>query len=296
MSWLLFRIARDVLIVVGLSALLVSGAVFYTRSTPQTVDDARTPQHTKLEFEPLTFATSDGVELVGWFIPATTPGDSQPATIIGLHDFDLSKSQMLDWTYYLADTSNLVLFDFRGQGESSGTATYGKKEQQDLKAILAVLAERPDVDLNRLGVIGHGLGASVALLVAADEPRIKAVVADSPFDRLRKVYDGWFEKFSIAQAPMSWLAQQWSRGIYQTNPSKIAPVEAAASITQPVFLIAAEHDVDGAYQSSIAIRDQLDPARVTFWSEPGDYSQLFSVHRDAYKQKVHDFFDLNLAQ
>ena len=46
----------------------------------------------------------------------------------------------------------------------------------DLKAAVDFLAQRPDVDPQRIGVIGWCLGGGYALALAAEEPRIKATV------------------------------------------------------------------------------------------------------------------------
>jgi dienelactone hydrolase len=47
----------------------------------------------------------------------------------------------------------------------------------DAQLALDVLAARPDVDRNRIGCIGHSLGAKEALYLAAFDPRITAVVS-----------------------------------------------------------------------------------------------------------------------
>ena len=47
----------------------------------------------------------------------------------------------------------------------------------DAQLALDILAARPDVDRNRIGCIGHSLGAKEALYLAAFDPRIRAVVS-----------------------------------------------------------------------------------------------------------------------
>ena len=50
----------------------------------------------------------------------------------------------------------------------------------DVKFILDYLAQRGDVDMNRIGFFGEGTGATIAILAAAADPRIKAVDALDP--------------------------------------------------------------------------------------------------------------------
>ena len=78
-------------------------------------------------------------------------------------------------------------FDFRGSGESEGEFVdmTTSAEISDARQALDVLAQRPEVDPARLGVVGISLGGLVAASTAAREPRIKsailwAAVADLP--------------------------------------------------------------------------------------------------------------------
>jgi putative phosphoribosyl transferase len=73
------------------------------------------------------------------------------------------------------------LFDFTGHGESEGTADDSTLEQQvnDLVAALETLEGLDDVDHSRLGVVGASSGAAAAVLAAARDARIRALVLRS---------------------------------------------------------------------------------------------------------------------
>ncbi|QKG53609.1 alpha/beta hydrolase [Hymenobacter sp. BRD67] len=71
---------------------------------------------------------------------------------------------------YLTRRGIAVLrLDDRGTGQSGGSGDSATPIQRagDLQAALNYLRTRPEIDLMHLGVIGHGEGANVALLVAA---------------------------------------------------------------------------------------------------------------------------------
>ena len=79
----------------------------------------------------------------------------------------------------------LVLrLDDRGVGESQGDVarTALSIEVQDAEAAIAFLQKRPDVDPARIGIVGHGEGANVALMVAAKRNDLKALVLLAPSD------------------------------------------------------------------------------------------------------------------
>jgi len=79
----------------------------------------------------------------------------------------------------LADAGYAVLrYDKRGVGqsggrpESAGLADYA----DDLRAAVAYLAGRKDIDRRRIALVGHSEGGAVALLEAAKDRRVAAVV------------------------------------------------------------------------------------------------------------------------
>ncbi|RZK16034.1 MAG: alpha/beta hydrolase, partial [Hymenobacter sp.] len=63
----------------------------------------------------------------------------------------------------------VLRFDDRGVGQSEGrnSSTTPVQRAGDAQAALNYLRTRPEVDLLHLGLIGHGEGASIAMLVAA---------------------------------------------------------------------------------------------------------------------------------
>ncbi|MDO7885245.1 alpha/beta hydrolase family protein [Hymenobacter cheonanensis] len=63
----------------------------------------------------------------------------------------------------------VLRFDDRGVGQSGGINAAATPTQRagDVQAALNFLRTRPEADLLRLGLVGHGEGANVALLVAA---------------------------------------------------------------------------------------------------------------------------------
>ena len=71
-----------------------------------------------------------------------------------------------------------VRYDKRGHGQSGGraeSATLGD-HAEDAHAVVRWLANRRDVDRDRIAVLGHAEGAWTALLAAARERRIAAVI------------------------------------------------------------------------------------------------------------------------
>ncbi len=72
----------------------------------------------------------------------------------------------------------VLRMDDRGFGSSGGNAATATSADfaKDIQAGLAWLRTRPEIDRNRLGLIGHSEGGLIAPMVAKDEPSLKGIV------------------------------------------------------------------------------------------------------------------------
>jgi pimeloyl-ACP methyl ester carboxylesterase len=73
----------------------------------------------------------------------------------------------------------VVRYDKRGYGQSGGRSESSTLADQaeDVRAVVRWLNERKDVDPKRIAVVGHSEGAWVAMLAAAKERKLAAVVS-----------------------------------------------------------------------------------------------------------------------
>lgn len=86
------------------------------------------------------------------------------------------------------------VYDHRGFGidteDADGLVSPGR-QRVDLESAIDELADLPDVDSRRLALWGMDLSAGTALAVAADEPRVRAVVARFPVVDGGSLVPGW---------------------------------------------------------------------------------------------------------
>ncbi len=70
--------------------------------------------------------------------------------------------------------------DDRGVGESTGLSTLSHATTldfaDDVRAQIAYLRSRPDIDPDRIAIVGHSEGGIIAPLVAASDKRVRAIV------------------------------------------------------------------------------------------------------------------------
>ncbi|MCX6020751.1 MAG: alpha/beta fold hydrolase [Chloroflexi bacterium] len=247
-----------------------------------------------MAYEPVSFESSDGAVLRGWFIP----GRSR-ATVALAHGLWMDRQSMLPIATALHQRAgvSLLLFDFRSVGESGGDRiTFGYREQGDLAAAVDYLESRPDVDPQRIGAMGNSLGAAVTLLTAAARPDIAAVAADSPFTSVDSIIENSFQLLTgLPPFPLGLLAvgiSEWELGF---PPAEVAPLRAVGRISpRPLFLIHGLRDKLIPYSQSEALYDAAGAPK-ELWLVPGaDHVGARTTATAAYEQRVAAFFRRHL--
>jgi pimeloyl-ACP methyl ester carboxylesterase len=159
------------------------------------VNPVQTMTSPALAYEPVQ-VVSDGVKLAGVFTRPRGLAGRLPAVLFlsdsGKHDRDgvaptanlnLGTGRALD---HLCQATGFAVLrmDDRNTGESEGDIPQNSLSVQanDAANLLDFLKKRPDVDPQRLAIIGHGEGANVAIMVAAKRPDLKAAVLLAPSD------------------------------------------------------------------------------------------------------------------
>jgi alpha-beta hydrolase superfamily lysophospholipase len=187
--------------------------------------------------------SSDGIRLAGWYIPAASSVGPAGPTLVLVHGWKANKSSILGFAAGLHDDYNLVLFDLRNNGRSSGTLTsMGLWEQRDLTGMLDWLeaTKRP----SWIGVVGNSMGAATALSVAVTDQRVRALVLDSMHAEVVTSTGTAMEAdFGFPGGPAAWLlmtavSMQVGGDVMSTDP--IRQIDRMGD--RPVLLTAGAND------------------------------------------------------
>lgn len=142
----------------------------------------------------VTFASGDET-LAGRLYPAAfSHGPSPAVAIIGPMTFVKEQSPAQYAPRLAANGITSLIFDPRYWGESGGEPRCLEDpiaKVEDLRAAVAFLATRPEVDPDRLGVVGICFGGNAAVHAAADDPLIRALATVTPHFRNAHADELW---------------------------------------------------------------------------------------------------------
>jgi uncharacterized protein len=290
-----------VLFMVFLSAVLfIIGPAMLLQPHRRTMEHYRRttnilhPSDLSLPFEELKLNTAEGIALSCWLISA---GERARGTVIFLHGVSECRIVGLPIARRLhAVGFNVFLYDSRRHGESGGSVcTYGFYEKLDVSTIINYLESRQDLTLGRIGLMGSSMGAAVAIQVAALDARVTAVVAESGFASLRKVYDEYQKR--MTKIPWHYLRNlviKRSEQIGHFKASLVSPVEAVKQVHVPLFLMhgTADNKIPSS-ASELVFRNAHEPKEL--WLIPGArHNDMVEKGGEEYFTRIVGFFERTL--
>lgn len=120
-----------------------------------------------------------------------------------------------------------IAFDPSYYGESGGTPRYLTSPEistEDFSAAVDYLLTRPDVDAERVSILGICGWGGFALNAAANDPRIKATVASTMYDMSRVSANGYFDandnaaaRYRLRQALAEQRTKDYAAGSYERD-------------------------------------------------------------------------------
>lgn len=182
MKWL-WRILRILLAVYGVACLLL--LVFQSRMLyfPQPVIES-TPEDYNAEYQPLSIPGADNSKLYAWWLPSKNPA---APTLVYFHGNYGNVGSNAEQASRLARTCcNVLLFDYRGYGQSAGPFPNEDRIYADAEAAYNYLVNQKKVPANRIIFYGHSLGGGVAVEMADRHRDAAALILESTFTSVRE--------------------------------------------------------------------------------------------------------------
>ncbi len=210
-------------LVLALSFQGCTSLFFYPDSTLY-----RTPKFYELKYDDVYFESTDTLTLHAWHIyPPQEAGASKGLIFVAHGNAQNLSSHFVSWVWLIEEGYELFIFDYRGYGQSQGSADL-KGTIEDTRAALEYLDTQYG---GEYFACGQSLGGSLLLnaLHNRENSRIKALIIDSAFTG--------FADIANEKMAQSWLTWPFQWIPYLTMSSAYEAKEKISQVNKPLLLL-----------------------------------------------------------
>ena len=240
--------------------------------------------------EDVSFTTSDGLELRGWYVPSRNraaviafPGRSgpqRPARMLARHGY------------------GVLLFDRRGEGESEGDPNaLGWQGDRDLEAAVAFLQRRPDVDPGRIGGIGLSVGGEMLIDAASELEGLQAVASEGAGIRSIRESLDIPETRALLEAALVFAVATPAVALFSSSLPPPSLTDLIGEIApRPVFLIYAVPGQGGEAELNETFYEAAGEPRELWLVPDAGHTGGIEAQPEEYERRVVGFFDRALLE
>ena len=236
-------LALVLIVSIGLPWLL-SFAITKAGTRPGERERTDTPAAHGANFEPVSFTSTDGNTLSGWYLPAS--GERRRGvTFVLTHGLFRSRYEMLERGLALwREGYGVLLYDLRRHGASPAEfSTIGYRERHDVTAAFQFVRARQPED--RVVLMGVSMGAAATLLAASEikDEKLLGVVAESSFLSFSDTARHHVRLIGLPTFPFATLLIKFTAWRLNFAAEDYDLLRATAKISRPVLFIGGTKDV-----------------------------------------------------
>ena len=275
-----------VLFAVGLP-LIMSSVMVYRCKVAENDDPQK---QLGFKFEPVSFRSTDGIDLAGWWIPAVDrlgrPIADANETVVVCHGLGANKSNQLTLAaHFVPEHMNVLIFDFRAHGSSGGqVSTFGDVERRDVLGAVRYLREQRASQAKHVYGVGASMGAAALIAAAADNSAeghaIDAVAVYGTYDSLGSLAHDVAQRFGY-MPPLKWLTLHVTLPLASaqagTDLEAFAPAALVDNIApRPVLVIHGTDDRIIFFQHGEALWEAASQPKYHLWLQNGDHNGIIN--------------------
>lgn len=245
----------------------------------------RTPADIGLDYEDVWVESVEpGVKLHGWWIPNERSDNAthrcRDRVLLYLHgnSDNIGTNANHSGRFYHLGFSVLV-FDYRGYGQSNGEFPTEKKVYEDTDTIWDYLVNERGIAPEQIVVYGHSLGGAIAIELATKHPEISHLIIEGSFTSLRRMSDYRYPVLKIL--PVDLLLQ------HQFNSLEKVP-----HLKMPILFIHGQQDTGVPFFMSEELFAAAPEPKQLWLFPPGEHNTLASLAGEEYFKTVREFVDM----
>lgn len=296
-----FILRAMVLYAIGLPYVMAVAMVYRPKAGP-----AGDPsEQLGFAYQPVSFYSTDGVALDGWWIPAPrpTPADLKERadwgrrTVILCHGLGANKANQLVMAQDLVPGGyNVLAFDFRAHGQSGGQlTTFGDLERRDVLGAVRWLRQNRRNESTHIFGVGASMGAAALIAAAADGQEgqaLEAVAVYGTYDDLGALVASLADHYFVP--PLDWLAVRVGLPLASAHVGRrldrFAPASDISALwPRPVLVIHGKADRIIDFRHGQDLLDSAMQPKYHYWVDKADHNDV--VADPVVSKAVLLFFD-----
>ncbi len=277
---------KVILILVGF-ILIISLLQFFLSIHPPRYNDPDTPDNYGLRYENVSFTTSDKITIKAWLISS----EKANGTVIIGHGYPFNKGNVLSVAKFLYPEYNLLFYDHRYFGESSGSiTTVGKKEREDVKAAVNFVHKR--FKEKPVFLYGFSLSASAMLMAKTN---VNAIIADSAYADLENMIKHIYKIFGPLKFPFVKTTDILAMIFFKVHPKKVSPALAIRDSDIPILVIHGEKDSQIPVENAYMLKES-NPNIELWIVKDSDHGEAHALAKDEYEKRIKGFLKRNMVK
>jgi pimeloyl-ACP methyl ester carboxylesterase len=242
------------------------------------------------------------LQRIGTYVPLKLEGidggliaaaNERRPTIIFIHGRSASRMELAPLARSLFTHGyNAVLWDSK-----SRQITYGPREIDQIRRIVASVRNDLHVDPDRIYLVGFSLGGAMAVGAAAadTERHIRGIVADSAYADLEAVSSRYMKAFGVIPAPVAWPAKTvafaTAKALHDVDFKTRNPADWAERVECRVLLIHGKADRRIPPEHGEKIFERLHSEKELWLVEKAGHTKAFETDPTSYVERVESFLE-----
>ena len=211
-------------------------------------------QPADIDFEEVTFESTDGTRITGWYLPCPESQADTAETILYCHgngeNAAMASSKRAN-RFRNELGANVLVYDYRGYGKSEGSP-HEKGILEDTECAMKWLNQKTGTSPDDVIVVGHSIGGGPACH-AAWKMGVKAVILQRTF----------------ASLPEAAQANFWFVPVHRLMRNRYPSAEKIKTCPQPLFQSHGDKDWLVPIESGRKLFENSPSANKTFFVNPG---------------------------
>jgi len=240
--------------------------------------------------------TDDGVDLVGYYVPAVLPSQK---TAVLVHGHRTNATMMGYYgDFFHEEGFNVFMADNRGHGASGGDYVgMGWLDRLDYLGWLDLLMEKagPETEFVLHGV---SMGGSAVLMMSGEAAlpgNVKAIIADCGYTSAYDEFNYHVKSLHLPSFPIMNIANAATQLLAGYSYREASSVEQVKKAQVPIFII---HGAEDSYNPTFMAYEIYDaiPGEKDLWIVPGaEHGVSYFVDQDEYTGRMKAFYEKYLT-